>query len=67
MKQNSRWNQFKRGDKMPAPKPRHKPTTKAEKRLEIRRADYSRMIAQPKIGDGHRGVEGYTRPGSNKK
>jgi len=48
-------------------KPRHKPETRAEKRLAARRADYSKMINQPKIGDGHRGPEGYTRPGSNKK
>ena len=35
--------------------------------LDRRRADYSRMIAQPKIGDGHRDSTGYRRPGSNKK
>ena len=52
---------------MEAPKARHKAQTKAEKRLEIRRADYSKMINQSKIGDGHRGPEGYKRPGSNKK
>lgn len=36
-------------------------------KLDIRRADYSRMISQPKIGDGHRDATGYRRPGSNKK
>lgn len=46
---------------------RHAPETKAEKRLNIRRADYSRMISQTKIGDGHRDANGYRRPGSNKK
>lgn len=40
---------------------------KQAKKLANRRADYSRMINQTKIGDGHRGPEGYTRPGSNKK
>ncbi len=40
---------------------------KIQKRLDARRADYSRMILQVKIGDGHRGPEGYRRPGSNKK
>lgn len=35
--------------------------------LQRRRADYSRMIVQPKIGDGHRDANGYRRPGSNKK
>ena len=43
-------------------KPRNK-----QKKLHARRADYARMIAQAKIGDGHRGPEGYRRPGSNKK
>jgi hypothetical protein len=41
--------------------------TNKDKRLDRRRGDYSRMINQPKIGDGHRGREGYHRPGSNKK
>lgn len=49
------------------PNKRHAPETKAEKRLNCRRADYSRMIAKPKIGDGHREANGYHRPGSNKK
>lgn len=40
---------------------------KQAKNLQRRRADYSRMINQPKIADGHRDVTGYTRPGSNKK
>ena len=40
---------------------------KVQKRLEARRRDYSAMINKPKIADGHRGPEGYTRPGSNKK
>ena len=40
---------------------------KQAKKLNIRRADYSRMIAQHKIGDGHRDATGYRRPGSNKK
>lgn len=35
--------------------------------LERRRRDYSLMIAQNKIGDGHRDVNAYHRPGSNKK
>ncbi len=49
------------------PNKRHTPETKAEKRLNRRRADYSRMISQTKIGDGHRDATGYHRPGSNKK
>ncbi len=40
---------------------------KQQKNLDRRRADYSRMIAQQKIGDGHRDATGYRRPGSNKK
>lgn len=40
---------------------------KQQKRLMIRSADYSKMIAQVKIGDGHRDANGYKRPGSNKK
>lgn len=40
---------------------------KQAKKLDRRRADYSRMISQPKIGDGHREANGYRRPGSNKK
>lgn len=40
---------------------------KQAKKLDIRRADYSRMISQTKIGDGHRNANGYRRPGSNKK
>lgn len=44
-----------------------KRSKKLARKLELRRADYSRMIAQPKIADGHRGPEGYKRPGSNKK
>ena len=35
--------------------------------LDRRRADYSRMIAQQRIGDGYRDANGYRRPGSNKK
>lgn len=38
-----------------------------EKKLQRRRADYTRMINAPKIGDGHRDATGYKRPGSNKK
>jgi len=49
------------------PNTRHKGETKAEKRLNVRRAAYSKMINQTKIGDGHRGPEGYHCPGSNKK
>jgi len=37
------------------------------KRLNRRRADYSRMLSQSKIGDGKRDATGYHRPGSNKK
>ena len=40
---------------------------KQAKNLQRRRADYSRMISQTKIGDGHREANGYRRPGSNKK
>jgi hypothetical protein len=40
---------------------------KQARKLDSRRADYSRMIAQPRIGDGHRDATGYRRPGSNKK
>jgi len=40
---------------------------KAAKNLKTRINEYTKMIAQNKIGDGHRGPEGYTRPGSNKK
>lgn len=40
---------------------------KQAKKLDQRRADYSRMIAQPRIADGHRDADGYKRPGSNKK
>jgi len=41
--------------------------TKQAKNLQRRRADYTRMLAQPRIGDGHRDSTGYHRPGSNKK
>ena len=50
-----------------ATKTQRKGPTKAQKRLFIRRADYSRMIDQTKIMDGHRDVNAYKRPGSNKK
>lgn len=40
---------------------------KQNKRLDIRRAEYHRMISQVKIGDGHREANGYKCPGSNKK
>ncbi len=40
---------------------------KQAKRLEVRRADYTKTINQPRIGDGHRDANGYRRPGSNKK
>lgn len=40
---------------------------KQAKRLDLRRADYSRMIMQPRIGDGKREANGYHRPGSSKK
>jgi hypothetical protein len=43
------------------PNRRHKKPTGAEKKLEARRGDYSRMIAQK--GEW----AGYKRPGSNKK
>lgn len=48
-------------------KPRHAGPTRAERRLSSRRHDYHAMIAQKHIGDGHRGVDGYRCPGSNKK
>ena len=41
--------------------------TKQQKRLAARRADYSKMISQGRIGDGKRDANGYHRPGSNKK
>lgn len=43
--------------------------TQAEtpKNLRIRIEDYKKMVSQNKIGDGHRGPEGYKCPGSNKK
>ncbi len=37
------------------------------KNLKRRIKDYALMIAQKNIGDGHRDVNGYTKPGSNKK
>jgi len=40
---------------------------KTAKRLEVRRAAWSRMSSAPKIGDGHREINAYKRPGSNKK
>lgn len=40
---------------------------KQARRLAIRQADYARMIGQRVIGTGKRGVNGYRRPGSNKK
>ncbi len=40
---------------------------KVQKRLQQRQHDYTIMINQPKIGDGHRGPEAYKKPGSNKK
>lgn len=40
---------------------------KQQKNLNRRMTDYSKMIAQPKIGDGHRDANGYRKPGSNKK
>jgi hypothetical protein len=44
-----------------------KRSKKLARNLERRRADYSRMISQPKIADCHRDATGYKRPGSNKK
>ena len=41
--------------------------SKQRKKLDARRDEFSRMVAQIKIGDGHRDATGYTRPGSNKK
>lgn len=38
-----------------------------EKKLQARMADWSRMANAPKIGDGHRDITAYKRPGSNKK
>jgi len=43
-------------------KPQQRGETKAQKRLNIRRADYSRMIS-----DSRKNWTGYKRPGSNKK
>ena len=40
---------------------------KVQKRLQQRQEDYAAMLNKSKIGDGHRGPEGYKRPGSNKK
>lgn len=37
------------------------------KNLKRRLKDYETMSRQTKIGDGHRDITGYTRPGSNKK
>lgn len=37
------------------------------KNLRRRLKDYALMVAQNKIGDGHRDANGYARPGSNKK
>lgn len=44
-----------------------KKSKKKAKNLSRRLTDYSKMISQSKIGDGHRDVTGYHRPGSNKK
>lgn len=44
-----------------------KKSKKQQARLDFRRDDYNKMIAQPKIGDGHRTASGYRKPGSNKK
>lgn len=46
---------------------RHKAQTKAEARLDTRRHDYHKMIAQSKIAGGSRDSTGYKCPGSNKK
>lgn len=40
---------------------------KSEARYDARAKDFNAMIAQNKIADGHRDVDGYTRPGSRKK
>jgi hypothetical protein len=40
---------------------------KQAKKLQRRRAEWTRMTSQSKIGDGHRDASGYPRPGSNKK
>lgn len=40
---------------------------KVAKRLEARRRAFAAMVRQQRIGDGHRGPEGYKQPGSNKK
>lgn len=47
-----------------------KPTTKGSvvpKNLASRQADYVSFTSKGKIGDGHRDVRGYHKPGSNKK
>ena len=44
-----------------------KKSKKMAANLERRRVDFHKMINQTKIGDGHRGPEGYKQPGSNKK
>lgn len=36
-------------------------------KLRARQKDYDLMVSKPKIGDGHRDANGYTKPGSNKK
>lgn len=41
--------------------------SKQAKKLQARRAAWTKMSSQSKIGDGHRDINGYPRPGSNKK
>lgn len=40
-----------------------KQSKKIAARLQARKDDYVRMAAQNKIGDGHRDITGYHRPG----
>lgn len=41
-----------------------KRSKKIQQQLEIRQMDHIRMLAQPKIGDGHRDASGYHKPGA---
>lgn len=40
---------------------------KADKRYDRFAQDFQVMVAQHKIGDGHREANGYKKPGSRKK
>jgi hypothetical protein len=46
---------------------KHGVNRKIEKRHDGRVSEHARMIAQPKIADGHREADGYPKPGSRKK